>query len=131
MASAEENIGTVRRGYDLFNSGNMEELAKIFAEDVVWHSGGRGRLAGEKRGRDASFVYFGQLGEETNGTFHAELHDLVANGDHVVGLQSSTGQRGGRSLSLHEALVFHLRDGKIVEAWEHYEDSQTWDEFFA
>src|SRR5215213_3632984 len=24
-----------------------------------------------------------------------------------------------------------LRDGKIVEAWEHYEDTQAWDDFFA
>ena len=64
------------------------------------------------------------------GAFRAELHDVVASGEHVVGLHSSTGQRQGRSLQLHEALVFHLRDGKIVEAWEHYADSQTWDEFF-
>jgi ketosteroid isomerase-like protein len=130
MASAGENAGTIRRGYELFNSGNLEELGTIFADDVVWHVGGRGRLSGEKRGRDAAFAYFRQLGELTNGTFRAELHDVVASDEHVVGLHVSTGQRGGRSLNVKEALVFHLRDGKIVEAWEHYEDSQAWDEFW-
>ena len=29
------------------------------------------------------------------------------------------------------SIVFHLRDGKIAEAWEHYEDTQTWDQFFS
>lgn len=131
MAGAQENAAIIRRGYELFNSGNLDELKQLFAEDVVWHPGGRGRLAGDKRGRDAAFAYFGQLGEMTGGTFRAELHDIVANDEHVVGLHTSTGQRGGKSLSLREVLVFHLRDGRIVEAWEHFEDSQTWDEFSA
>jgi ketosteroid isomerase-like protein len=131
VTARDDNAAVVRRGYELFNTGNMDELAKIFADDVVWHVGGRGRLAGEKRGKDAAFSYFGQLGEGSDGTFRAELHDLVASDDHVVGLHTSTGQRNGRSLNEHEALVFHLRDGKIAEGWEHYEDSQRWDEFWA
>jgi uncharacterized protein len=131
MASAQENAASIRQGYELFNSGSLEELTQLFAEDVVWHTGGRGRLGGEKQGRDATFAYFGQLGELTDGTYQAELHDLVANDEHVVGLHTNTAERGGKSLNLREALVFHMRDGMIVEAWEHYEDSQTWDEFFS
>jgi ketosteroid isomerase-like protein len=131
MASAQENAATIRRGYELFNSGDLEGLAQIFAEDVVWHTGGRGRFQGDKRGRDAAFAYFGQLGALTDGTFRAELHDVVANEQHAVGLHVNTARRAGRSLNLKEVLVFHLRDGKVVEAWEQYEDSQTMDEFFA
>jgi ketosteroid isomerase-like protein len=131
MASAQANAATIRQGYGFFNSGNMEGLARLFAEDVIWHVGGRGRLGGEKRGRDATFAYFGQLAELTDGTFRAELHDLLANDEHVVGLHASTAQRADKSLTAKEALVFHMRDGKVVEAWEHYDDSQTWDEFFA
>lgn len=131
MAGRDENATVIRRGYELFNSGNMEELATIFADDVVWHVGGRGQLAGEKRGKDAAFAYFRHLGEGSDGTFHAELHDLVASDEHVVGLHTSTGQRNGRSLSQHEALAFHLHGGQVVEVWEHYEDSQAWDEFWA
>lgn len=131
MVSAHENEATIRRGYELFNSGDMEELATLFADGVVWHAGGRGRFAGEKRGRDATFAYFGQIAEATNGTFRAELHDVVAGTEHVVGLHTNTAERNGKRLNLHEALLFHVRDGRITEAWEHYEDSQTWDEFFA
>ena len=131
MASATDNAATVRRGYDCFNRGDLEGLTPIFAEDAVWHVAGRGRLSGEKRGRDATFAYFGQLGELSEGTFRAELHDVVANDEHVVGLHINTARRAGKTLNLREVLVFHLRDGKIAECWESHEDSQAWDEFFA
>jgi ketosteroid isomerase-like protein len=130
MASAEENAALIRRGYEYFNTGNLEALAGIFADEAVWHAAGRGPFAGDKRGRDAAFAYFGQIAEATGGTFRTEPHDIVASGEHVVGLHTATGQRQGRTLSLHEVLVFHLRDGTITEVWEHFADSQTWDEFF-
>jgi ketosteroid isomerase-like protein len=131
MASAQENAAVVRRGYELFNSGNLDDLTQLFAQNATWHVAGRGRLSGQKRGRDAAFAYFRQLGELSGGTFRAELHDIVASDEHVVGLHISTAQRGGKSLNVKEALVFHLRDGKIVETWEHADDTQAYDEFFA
>ena len=48
---------------------------------------------------------------------------------HAVGLHTATGERDGRRLSVHAVLVFHLRDGTVVEAWEHYDDSRAVDEF--
>lgn len=130
MASAQENVATVRRGYDLFNSGNLQELQGIFAEDAVWHVGGRGQLSGEKGGREACFAYFDQLGQLTQGTIRAEIHDVVGGDEHTVGIHTTTGQREGRTLSQHTVLLFHLRDGRITEGWEHYEDSRAVDEFF-
>ncbi len=129
MASTQEKVATIQRGYELFNSGNIEGLADIVAEDAVWHVGGRNRLSGEKRGRDTIFAYFGQIGELTGGTFRAELHDVIAGEEHAVGLHTSTGERDGRRLSVHTVLVFHLRDGMVAEAWEHYDDSRAFDEF--
>jgi uncharacterized protein len=131
MASAEENIATIRRGYDAFNAGDMATLGEVFAEKVVWHNSGRGRFAGETRGRDATFAYFGQIAELTGGNFRAELHDVAASEAHVAGIQTNTGTRNGKSLNLKFVIVFHLEGGKIVEAWENAEDTQTWDEFFA
>jgi uncharacterized protein len=129
MLGAEENAAIVRRGYEFFNTGNMAELQGLFVEDAIWHVGGRNALSGEKRGRDAVFGYFGQLAELTGGTFRAELHDVVASDEHVVGLHTATGERQGRRLSEHQALVFHLRNGKVAEAWEHSEDSRRVDDF--
>ena len=131
MTSAEQNATTIRRGYEAFNTGDMATLTEVFAEEVVWHNSGRGRFAGEKRGRDATFAYFGQIAELTDGTFRAELHDAVASEAHVAGIQTNTGTRNGKTLNLKFVIVFHLEGGRITEAWENAEDTQTWDEFFA
>ena len=127
--TAQENAVVIRRGYEAFNSGDMATLQEIIAEDAVWHAAGRSRLSGEKRGRDAILAFFGQIAEISGGTFRAELHDVVAGDEHAVGLHTATGQRDGKSLRVRTALVFHLRDGKVSEAWEHAEDTQALDEF--
>jgi ketosteroid isomerase-like protein len=56
---------------------------------------------------------------------------VLANEDHAVALQNSIGEREGRSLNVHAVIVFHVRDGHVVEAWENNEDTQVWDEFWA
>ena len=127
---AQEDAATVRRGYELFNGGDLDGLRQIFTEDAVWHVGGRSQLSGEKRGRDACFAYFGQIGELTGGSFRAEVHDVVGGETHTVGVHTSTGEREGKRLSERTVLLFHLRDGKVAECWEHYEDSRRLDEFF-
>jgi ketosteroid isomerase-like protein len=40
------------------------------------------------------------------------------------------GEREGRTLKDREVLVFHVRDGKVVEVWQYLQDQYTWDEFF-
>jgi uncharacterized protein len=69
--------------------------------------------------------------ELTAGTFRAELHDVVADDRHTVGLHLGTGERGGRTLEDREVLVFHLRDGKVTEVWQYIENQYTYDQFFS
>ena len=88
-------------------------------------------MAGDYEGRDATFAYFGRLGEETSGNFQAKLQSLVASDDLVVGLHRNQGERAGKTLAIGVALVFRLEDQKIVEAWEHYDDMYAWDDFWA
>lgn len=126
--SKEENAAVIRRGYEAFNRGDLATLAQVIAEDAVWHPAGRGRLSGEKRGQEAIFGYFGQLGEAG---LRAELHDVIANDDHAVGLHTSVAQRAGKSLNSHVVIVFHLRNGRVAEAWELADDTQKLDEYFA
>ena len=125
----EQNIAAIRRGYAAFNRGDLHTLAEVLTEEVVWHVAGRNPLSGEKRGREACLAYFGQLAELSGGTFRAELHDVVANDTHVVGLHTATGERAGRRLSVHTVLVCHMQDGRIQEAWEHPDDPPAFDAF--
>jgi ketosteroid isomerase-like protein len=59
-----------------------------------------------------------------------ELHDVVAGDEHVVNLDRLTGKRDGKSLDIKLALIAHVTDGKIVEAWDLFSDQYAWDDFW-
>ncbi len=128
---AQENAELIRRGYEAFNSGDMTALAELIDEGVRWHSPGRSPVAGDYEGRDATFAYFGRLAQETGGTFRAQLRDVVAGEELVIGLHHNHAERDGRTLDVDISLVFRLRNGKVVEAWEYYDDLYSWDEFWS
>jgi ketosteroid isomerase-like protein len=129
---AEESEAIVRRGYEAFNSGDMETLTELFDESAVWRTPGRSSLAGDHQGRDAAFGYFGRLGQETGGTFQAELQQLLAGDDgRVVGIHRCSGERDGKQLGVDCCLVFQVEDGLITEGTEHFRDLYAWDEFWS
>jgi ketosteroid isomerase-like protein len=129
---AAENAAIMQRAYDAFNSGDMETLIEIFDEGAVWHLPGRSSMADDYQGRDATLAYFGQLAQETGGTFRAELERLLADDDdRVVGIQRSTADRDGKHLDVGNCIVFQLKDGRITDGREHFHDLYAWDEFWS
>jgi ketosteroid isomerase-like protein len=130
--TADENAAIMRRAYEAFNSADIDTLTELFDESLVWHLPGRSRFADDYQGRDATLAYFGQLGQETGGTFRAELQHLLANDEgRVVGIQRSTGERGGKHLDAVNCIVFELKDGRVTDGREHFHDLYAWDEFWA
>ena len=130
--TADENVAIMQRAYDAFNSADVDTLTEIFDESVVWHLPGRSSFADDYQGRDATLAYFGQLGQETGGTFRAQLERLLADDDdRVVGIQRSTADRNGKHLDVGDCIVFQLKDGRITDGREHFEDLYAWDEFWS
>ena len=130
--SPEENVAIMQRAYDAFNSGDLDTVGEIFDENVVWHLPGRSSMATDYEGRDAVLAYFGRIGQETAGTFRAQLEDLTADADDcVVGIQRSTGDRNGKHLDVGNCIVFQLKDGRVTEGREHFHDLYAWDEFWS
>jgi ketosteroid isomerase-like protein len=128
---AQENAKLIRGGYDAFNRADIAALTELFAEGTMWHVPGRSVMAGDYKGRDATFEYFGRLHQSTDGTVRANLRSLVAEGDTVVARQTNTATRGDRHLNLDVCLVFEMRDGRIVEGQEYHYDQYAWDEFWS
>jgi hypothetical protein len=124
------NVARIRDGYAAFSTGNFAALNDFFAEDILWHAGGRNQLAGEYRGRDAVYGFFGKLMEISGGTFRIEVHTILADDEHGVALLVSSSSRGGRSIEIKDVHVFHLRDGKVVEFWDASTDQYSADELF-
>ncbi len=130
--SAEENAELVRRGYAAFNAGDMETLTELFDENASWHTPGRSPVAGDHVGRDAAFAQFGRYGGDTQGTFKAELLQVVADDDgHAVGIHHNSGERNGKHLDVDCCLAFEIEDGRVTSGREHFYDLHAWDEFWS
>ena len=125
------NEDLIRRGYDAFSSGDMDTLRELFHPDIVWHAGGRSQLAGDHRGVDTVLGFFAKTMELTGGNFRVEVHDVLANDEHAVGLHTAHAEREGRTLQDNNTLVFHVRDGKDTEVWQYWADPYAADELFA
>lgn len=132
MNNAEKNAETVRRGYAAFNSGDMKTLTEIFHESASWHTPGRGLLAGDRKGREATFALFGRYAGETGGTFKATLlHVLKSDDGRVVAIHHNTAKRDGKQLDVDCCLVCEFKDGRVTGGWEYFFDLYAWDKFWS
>jgi ketosteroid isomerase-like protein len=129
---AHPNEELARRGYAAFATGDMATLDELFADDIVWHVSGRSPMSGDFEGKEAVLAYFGRLAQETGGNFRIEIHDMLANDEHVVALTTANAERQGKSLENAKGVqIFHVRDGKLTESWFHSGDQYGDDEFFS
>src|SRR5687768_2838228 len=126
---ATENAARIRAGYVAFNSGDVDGLIDLFAEDIVWHFPGTSKLAGEHVGRDAVLAMLGEYGAATGGTLRADPIDVMASDDHVAGWAHDTASTNGRTLDIDAVVIFTMRDGKVTEARHHVNDQAALDAF--
>lgn len=73
---AHPNEDLVRRGFAAFGAGDIATLGELFADDIVWHVGGRSPISGDYKGKDEVFGFFAQLAERAGGTLHVDVHDV-------------------------------------------------------
>ena len=125
------NVELIRRGYEAFSKGDMQTVDLLFADDIVWHNGGRGPFAGDLRSKKEVFEFFGELAKRSDGTFSIDIHDVVGGDEHVVALSTAHATRNGRSIEMQGADIWHVRDGKAVEFWHLDTDAYAADEFWA
>ncbi len=126
---AHPNEDLLRRGYNAFAQGDIDALNELFADDIVWHSPGDNPLAGDLHGKQEVFGLFARLNELAD-SFEQELHDVIANDEHGVGLVSVRATRGERTLEQNAVHVWHMSDGQATEYWLHAYDQTEVDAFW-
>jgi ketosteroid isomerase-like protein len=126
------NAERARRGYEAFASGDMDTVSEQMSDDIVWHVGGKNSISGDYKGKEAVFGFLGRLVQETGGTLHQEVHDVLANDEHVVVLLQTGAERNGVRSDQRAVDVMHVdADGKIAEFWRFPEDSAAIDEMWS
>jgi uncharacterized protein len=116
----------IQKGFEAFAKGDLETIAGLFSDDIVWHSPGTSVLSGEFRGKEAVFGLFGKLAEVTGGTFRQEIHAILADDEHVVVL-TADGWDTPKPFSGQQVFVWHVLDGKAIECWAIPTDQQASD----
>jgi ketosteroid isomerase-like protein len=124
------NATIFRRGYDAFNSGDMDTVRELFDENIIWHVSGRDRFAGDKKGLDNTMAFFLELVQASGGTFKLDVHDIVANDEHAIALVNSHIEVDGKAYEDRGAHVVHIKDGKVAESWFFAWNPYQFDELF-
>jgi uncharacterized protein len=119
------NATLVRKAMESFNRGDIQAYAELIADDVVWHQIGMETLKGKQAMAES------MPGGEVDWQITADVHDVVANDEHVVALVEATATRDGRTLNYRTAEIMHMRDGKVTERWAFSDDTQRINDFFA
>jgi ketosteroid isomerase-like protein len=127
---AHPNVDLLNKGYDAFEKGDLDTLRQLFTEDVVFHVPGKSQVAGDYRGQDEVFGFFGKLVELTGGTFKIERHAVLADDEHGAVLTTVSASREGKTMTQNAVDVFHFRGGKVAEIWGLDTDQYAGDEFF-
>ena len=125
------NEERVRNAFDAYARKDIASAQDLLADDVTWHFAGRHPFSGDYTGKDTVQEVWSKRRKLTGGTLNYEVHDVLANDDHVVSLLSNKAERDGRSLEWKSVSVYHMKDGQIAEAWDHNEDQHAVDEFWS
>ena len=126
-----DNVALHRKGHEAFSRGDMDYLAELFAPDVLWHVAGRSPLAGDHRGRDAVFEFFGRLAQLSGGTIELEDQFFLGESDRTVALFKLKATRGEKVLDHDFCEVVRWENGKVAEDWGFAFDQYTYDEFWS
>lgn len=126
------NVALVREMFAAMERGDMQWFDEHIADDIVWHVGGNSRSAGVYEGKET--VAKMMAGVANPDAMKADTHDILGNDDHTVVLGTAqVTAPSGASVEYNYVNVFHIRDGKVTEAWGMSEnDAETdpiWDEF--
>jgi uncharacterized protein len=119
MAS-QQDLDTVRRGYDAFNRRDVETLLEAFHPEAEWHP-----LLAELGGR----TYRGHEGvrsmieeiDDSWDSFRTEVERIVDAGEHifVFAHTSARGKASGVEADLDVVTVVEMRDGRALRVWSY------------
>jgi len=102
--------------------GDLDAVASLIAEDVVWHVPGDHPLAGDHVGRERVLELLAKIGPLG---FMIREHDVFAKDEHLCALSLIGARREGLEVETRVVSGFHFRHGQQTERWFYPEDAVT------
>jgi ketosteroid isomerase-like protein len=116
--------------WEAVSAGDVDALAEVCSDDLVWHASGRGPRSGSYRGQEAVFSYLASIGEDAE-RFDLTLEDILVGGERASVLFRVIGSRKGRRLETGYILLFRIEGSRLAEVWSVARDQYAVDEFWA
>jgi uncharacterized protein len=117
------NPDQVEAAYVALATGNRDEIAKYWSEDMRWLVPGSHQLAGWWEGLDGFFEFMTNVGKLTDASFTMTRTAILTGGDwsadvsHNVGTRISAAPGSTSPYDTLDIQVIHLlqwRDGKVI-----------------
>jgi ketosteroid isomerase-like protein len=127
------NLDAAKRAIELFHAGKVELMRHMLDENIVWRVPHSHPLAEDIVGVDNVIDFFRRVQKETDGTFSAEVIELVGNERRIFCLMHIRAKRGDRTLDqlVINVWMLHPETGKVVDRLFFMEDQPASDEFWA
>ncbi len=115
------------------NAARFRELAAAesgfiegIADDIEWWEIGASEPIVGKQALGERMAQFGDYG------ITPELHDVVANDDHVIALMNVTATKDKETLRYRTAEIYHVNsEGQVTQRWAFSDDTQAIIDFFS
>ena len=101
----------------MYAGGDVEPVAELLADDVVWHVPGTSPISGDHVGKASVIAYFERRRELADHTFVMHPKGLLEDGDALVQLVDGEAMIGGERRTWSTAGVYRVADGRIREVW--------------
>lgn len=108
---------------------DADAIRAVLADDVQMDFGGKGRLSGQHRGRDAVGSVLGELSALRPKL--PDAWDVCVSDHHAVLMDWFEAERDGETFLGYVALVCAVDGGRILRLFPYFEDQYAFDRFFA
>ena len=120
---SQENVEILRRFEKVFETRDMERIASEFLDpEIEWQTSAEDPDAATHRGPEAYKRYVEQWWDSFEG-LHAEVEEYIDASDERVFTWirwTGRGRASGVDADWHLAIIYTMRDGKIVRAEEYF-----------
>ena len=112
------NVDLMRNAFEAMMAGDMAPMSELLADDATLHVPGTSSLSGDYVGKEDILTrWFAPGMPEWLTSWESEIHAILADDEHAVGLVRNAVGRGGETFQLDSVFVCHVVDGKLTEGW--------------
>jgi ketosteroid isomerase-like protein len=125
---SQENVEIVRRGFDAWNTGDMDALRELYDPGIIWQAPEGWPEPGPYVGREAVMRQLEQMRETWDADALEPISDFIDAADRVVVRIIWRGVGHGPESNLELTGVYTVRKGRIpyIEFfWDHAEALET------